>query len=115
VSKNNATFFATSSRYNFNDTSDRRVPKLIFGSGSPGGSISKNYTECSTATTYVDAEVTCISRGSLGKASCGVGAIRKNLHDTDPPSMSVLTLPLFPYYEGAKYVRDIIKSFMETL
>jgi hypothetical protein len=111
--QNHPTFIVASSRYNFNNTSDRRDPKLIFGSSNTPYTWLKNFTECSTITTYVDAEVTCISRGSIGKASCGVVAIRKKLYDTEPSSMTVLNLPLFPEFTGIPF--DAIKSFLGTL
>jgi hypothetical protein len=34
-------------------------------------------TRCTSQTTYLDTAVTCLSRGTLGKTTCGIDAIRK--------------------------------------
>jgi hypothetical protein len=47
-------------------------------------------TECATGTTYVDLQVTCMSKGASGKADCGVDAIRKSLEPTEPPGAGIL-------------------------
>jgi hypothetical protein len=73
---------------NFSNMSDHTHPKLFFGTLGLNSSLS--ITECSTSTTYVDAQATCMARGALGKANCGIGAIRKKLENTESPSMSLL-------------------------
>jgi hypothetical protein len=49
-----------------------------------------NVTRCSLGTTYVEAQVTCISRGSSGKALCGVDEIRKMPDPSTPSDFSLL-------------------------
>jgi hypothetical protein len=92
-SRSYQTFFAVSTRTDFSNKSDHTPAKIVFGSTDQvdqGRRDSLSIIECSTITTYVDAQATCMSRGSLGKANCGVDAIRKKLHEVDPPSSSVL-------------------------
>jgi hypothetical protein len=58
--------------------------------------VTANVTRCSLGTTYVDAQVSCVSRGSLGKASCAVNAVRKMLNPPTPSDFSILD-PEVPY------------------
>ena len=51
-------------------------PKFIFASLAGYGEV--HVTTCETGTTYVDVQVSCMSRGSAGKANCGVDAVRKS-------------------------------------
>lgn len=55
-------------------------PKFIFaslaGGTEPGHNLS--VTTCETETRYVDVQVSCMSRGASGKASCGVDAVRRS-------------------------------------
>lgn len=65
------------------DTSvEARDAQVIFGSRGIR-TETLTVTQCRARTTYVDAKVTCISRGSLGKANCGVDALREM---PDPPA-----------------------------
>ncbi|KAJ4314096.1 hypothetical protein N0V94_006610 [Neodidymelliopsis sp. IMI 364377] len=67
-------------------------PQFFFGSLGTGveGQEHASVTACTTGTTYIDMQVTCISRGSTGKANCGVDAIRKSLELTEPPDAGIL-------------------------
>ena len=47
-------------------------------------------TNCTARTTYLDANVTCISKGTLGKATCGVDAIRETPNPPRNPNVTVL-------------------------
>jgi hypothetical protein len=56
------------------------VPEMVFGSSNSDpleNDIMASITTCVSKTLYVDANITCISRGVLGKALCGVGALRQ--------------------------------------
>ncbi|KAF9690566.1 hypothetical protein EKO04_011507 [Ascochyta lentis] len=56
-------------------------PRLFFGSGFPSDDVEPkqvmSVTSCASATTYVDVQVTCISKGLGTKLNCGVDAMRK--------------------------------------
>ncbi|UPX12110.1 uncharacterized protein EKO05_0002681 [Ascochyta rabiei] len=56
-------------------------PRIFFGSGLPNDDLKPpqpmSVTSCGSATTYVDVQVTCISKGSGTKLNCGVDAMRK--------------------------------------
>lgn len=56
-------------------------PQFVFASHGSGNGYANDLfvTNCATGTTYVDVQVTCISKGALGKANCGVDAVRKTL------------------------------------
>jgi hypothetical protein len=88
------TFFAMSSKWpgsgaNTTQTSD--PVKLIFGTlggERPGPFFS--ITQCTTSMSYIDAQVFCMSKGSLGKANCGVSSLRKTLLPTDAKDITPL-------------------------
>jgi hypothetical protein len=80
-------FLASSARKLLNQTNPGH-PKLVFGS--QGDETYMSITECEAGTTYVDAQVMCISKGTLGRTNCGVSAIRKTLQPTDPDTVSLL-------------------------
>lgn len=72
------TFLLTSTDHGsapLTDMDDNYHPKLIFGT--TGEETFFSTTSCAASTTYVEARVSCISKGTLGKAACGVQSIRK--------------------------------------
>ncbi|KAF2819257.1 hypothetical protein CC86DRAFT_388070 [Ophiobolus disseminans] len=98
------TFFI--SRILSNMTSKRNTSELIFASKS------KKYpqlylTNCTARTTYVDVNVTCISRSSLSKLNCGVGAIREMPKPPRNPDISVL--------DQNRYITNSFEDFMDIL
>ena len=62
----------------------RNASELVFASRGNERTV-LHLTRCISRTTYVEANVTCISKGALGAATCGVGAIREM---PDPPNTS---------------------------
>ncbi|KAH7086110.1 hypothetical protein BKA63DRAFT_560721 [Paraphoma chrysanthemicola] len=54
---------------------------IIFASSNQSEQLS--VTRCSARTMYVDAQVVCMSRGSVGKPLCGVGAVRATPNPPD--------------------------------
>ena len=69
------------------------TPGIIFVSRNGVDRYGKNnltITKCTSRTTYVDANVTCISRGASGKAICGVGALRETPEPPENPNTSLL-------------------------
>ncbi|KAF2821583.1 hypothetical protein CC86DRAFT_106527 [Ophiobolus disseminans] len=64
-------------------------------------------TECKARTTYIDVNVTCISKGSIGKSNCGVDAMRES---QNPPASSSKT-PLNEVSKGDLAMGE----FMEML
>jgi len=70
-------------------TSKRNTSELIFASR--GNNHMQLYlTNCTARTTYLDVNVTCISKGTLGKATCGVDAIRETPNPPENPNVTVL-------------------------
>lgn len=65
-------------------------PRFIFASIGPGEDDYLQVTNCTTGTTYVDVQVSCMSKGTAGKANCGVDAVRKSLERTEPPGAGFL-------------------------
>ncbi|KAF1846268.1 uncharacterized protein K460DRAFT_406484 [Cucurbitaria berberidis CBS 394.84] len=82
------TFFVASTHKRVANSSTVGHPGIIFGTR--GVSVFLSVTACSTRTTYVDAQVFCMSRGTLGKANCGVNSVRKTLLATDPEDLTLL-------------------------
>ena len=84
------TFFIASLLPNM--TADRKTREIVFASRGEGENPMRlHLTRCTTCTTYLDAKITCISKGALGKATCGVDAVREMPSPPSPPSYSVLT------------------------
>jgi hypothetical protein len=52
--------------------------------------LSCTVSQCSLSTTYVDARVTCMSK-TVGKADCGVDAVRKMHNPPTPSGFSILS------------------------
>jgi hypothetical protein len=109
------TFFVESSELanaTASSTSKNGHPKLIFGT--MGDAAYMSITECSTHMTYVDTQVFCISKGTMGKANCGVSSIRKTLSTTDPTDLTVLEpLHFYQLNTTATYDRATPENFME--
>jgi hypothetical protein len=78
---------------------------LFASSGTTMGANETLYiTDCGTRTTYVDANVTCISKGALGRATCGVDAIRESPDPPEHPNVTVMgTIPF-----GYKLTEDFM-------
>lgn len=55
-------------------------------------------TRCTHRATYVDANVTCIMRGALGRANCGADAVRETPNRPAEPSLFALGLPFMQYF-----------------
>ena len=72
-------------------------PKFIFASiaGGTGSDDQLYVTNCETGTTYVDVQVSCMSKGASGKANCGVDAVRKSTGPTGPSGPGVLEPPRY--------------------
>jgi hypothetical protein len=51
--------------------------------------LSCSVSQCSLSTTYVDARVTCMAK-TIGKADCGVDAVRKTHNPPTPSGFSIL-------------------------
>jgi hypothetical protein len=51
-------------------------------------------TRCTSRTTYVDVNVTCISKGASGRMSCGVGGIRRTPNPPIDPNLAILDYTL---------------------
>jgi len=93
-------------------------PYLLFGSRGQKTFLSTTY--CTTETTYVDLQVTCVSRGAAGKANCGVDRMRKLVGPTEPTTQSVIesTRILRPNYTTAytsRYENLLFETFMDAL
>jgi hypothetical protein len=86
------TFFVASTEdraTNLSTTSSQDHPQLIFGTkGDKPNYVS--ITKCSTKMTYIDAQIFCTSKGTLGKASCGVNSVRAMLNPTDSVNLTFL-------------------------
>ena len=77
-------------------------------------------TQCSPQMIYVDAQVSCISKGALGKTDCGVDAVRETLTTTNPKNLTIFeprtyrwpnsTLDLDP-----RMAPDLMHIFMDLL
>lgn len=53
-------------------------------------------TRCSARTKYIDAQMSCISKGALGKTNCGVNSVRETLSPTNPAELNILeTIPFY--------------------
>jgi hypothetical protein len=73
------------------------VPEFVFASRGKGWERTErsepiHATRCTARTIYVDAKVTCQSRGGQGKATCGVYALRVNPNRNAASTTTVLTL-----------------------
>ncbi|KAF2728952.1 hypothetical protein EJ04DRAFT_569078 [Polyplosphaeria fusca] len=66
-------------------------------------------TRCTPRTMYVDANVTCISKGTLGKASCGVNALRESKQPLASPNQTIFDNDLYSN-DG-----DVSNSFRDVL
>ncbi|KAF2653263.1 hypothetical protein K491DRAFT_680660 [Lophiostoma macrostomum CBS 122681] len=78
-----------------NMTATPNVREMVFGSAYTGksresGLSTVSITTCALRTSYVDANVTCASKGVLGKALCGVGALRATPLPPEPLGETVL-------------------------
>ena len=73
-------------------TSTLNASELVFASRGSSREV-VHLTRCTSHTTYVDANVTCISKGALGAATCGVGAIREMPDPPSDPNYSFLDTP----------------------
>ena len=74
-------------------TASNDTPEIIFVSRNGVDRYGKNnltITKCASRTTYVDGNVTCISRGTSGKAICGVGTLRETPEPPENPNTSLL-------------------------
>lgn len=84
-----------------NATANPNTPEIIFasfflGERDGGRKDDLNHkdlsvTKCTSGTTYVDVKITCITKGSLGRALCGVDAIRPTEKPPENPADSVLS------------------------
>lgn len=89
-------------------------PKFIFASRT-SGALELFVTECATGTTYVDVQVTCISKGASGKATCGVDAIRKSVETTEPPAAGILeSLRVDNRTLAAPYDEYVTRGFLDA-
>lgn len=92
------TFLVTSPDYGgiplVNRSSDYH-PKLVFGTRGENNFFS--VTTCELGTIYVDAQVKCISRGTLGQANCGVESIREMQGPALPPEINILESVRVPF------------------
>ncbi|KAF2727384.1 hypothetical protein EJ04DRAFT_479071 [Polyplosphaeria fusca] len=68
--------------------------QIVFGQQNLRGNL-LSMTKCSPRTTYVEAKVECISRGTLGKAICGVNAVRETPNPPLDPNVSMFDLALY--------------------
>jgi hypothetical protein len=114
-------FFVASSNYSSTNTfneSSKDHPRLIFGTLGDTPWIS--VTECSTHMTYVDANVFLMSKGSFGKANCGVNSIRETLNPTDFTDLTVLEsrhvgYPNSPGFQDPQKGSRFMDAFMNFL
>ncbi|CAN9178784.1 unnamed protein product [Alternaria alternata] len=77
-------------------------------------------TQCSPQMTYVDAQVSCTSKGALGKTICGVNAVRETPMPTTPKNITVFeprvyrwpnsTIEMTPMLPGA-----LMNAFVDLL
>lgn len=84
-------------------TGGRYSPKLVFGTR--GNKTDFAITTCAANTTYVEAGVLCMSRGTLGKAICGVESIRKLRAPLLAEEISLLE-PLRVTYPNSNVTQD---------
>jgi hypothetical protein len=84
------TFFVASSEDLVTNTSVKSSQdhsKLIFGT--LGDEPYMSFTQCSTHMAYINAKVSCYSKGNLAKANCGVDSIRSTLDPTESVNVAV--------------------------
>ncbi|KAH7073753.1 hypothetical protein BKA63DRAFT_554084 [Paraphoma chrysanthemicola] len=88
------TFSVMLSLESANKDTPPNATELIFASR--GNGYDSNYnlsvTKCRARTTYVDAQIVCMSKGSLGKAVCGVTSIRETPNPPMNPAYNVLRM-----------------------
>jgi hypothetical protein len=87
LSKEPRTFFLAHILRNM--TSKPNVTEFIFASR---GSLwtRLHVTRCSSRTTYIDVNVTCISKGASRRLSCGVGSMRQTPSPPADPDLAII-------------------------
>jgi hypothetical protein len=70
--------------------------------------------------TYIDAQISCILKGALGKASCGVNSVRETLRPTNPTNLTIFESRYYrwpyPVSGFSPNLRNAVAtSFMDTL
>lgn len=89
-------------------------PKLVFASKGPsnGENDYMYVTECETETTFVDVQVACMSKGSSGKANCGVDAIRKSKEVTGLTGSFLEALSIDNMTIASRYNEFVARGFL---
>jgi hypothetical protein len=89
-----------------NSTAVPRSPELVFGTrGEDYSALS--LTMCTARTIYVEANMTCISKGETGKTTCGVCAMREMSNTTQLQNGTVL--------DSRPLANNSFKAFMDML
>ena len=81
--------------------------KFVFGQYR-GPQYALSLTQCSPRTTYVDANVTCISKSTLSKTICGVNALRESLNPPASPNITIFDWSLFGIHGSASFADLLI-------
>ncbi|KAL1798197.1 hypothetical protein ACET3X_002234 [Alternaria dauci] len=69
-------------------------------------------TECSPRMTYVDAQVSCISKGALGKTNCGVDAVRETPMPTNPKNLTVFETRVYRWPNSTLDMTPLLPTFL---
>jgi hypothetical protein len=83
------TFFVSHSRAVSIDGLPHYLPKIVFASASRNATR-LIVTTCTARTMYVQANVTCISKGESNRANCGVNALREMPNPPADPAEAIL-------------------------
>jgi hypothetical protein len=94
-------FFVASPFQGLSNRSLTEPPELFIGFTSDrrywGGTV------CKIKTSYVDVRVLCMSKGTLGKANCGVSSVRRTVIPTENESTSIL--------QSSKLLKSQVESY----
>lgn len=114
---NNNFFLEFSEKQVWNDTTQSHDIMFVTRRDPPAY---LSITQCSPQMTYVDAQVSCISKGALGKTNCGVNAVRETLTTTNPKNLTIFEPRTYRWPNSTLEMRpttpsDLMHAFMDLV
>ena len=90
-------------------TTTANKSEMLFASHDLKNGTSLYVTRCTSKTTYLDTAVTCLSKGTQGRTTCGIDAIRQMPVPPTDPDFTILDPAAFWYQD--KFLLDFTDAF----